>query len=69
MYKNDILKQIGINLINSLVTISILFTFISIFVFNIQIQDFNVKGELIDTHSIVQVDLLLENLRAYFFEI
>lgn len=54
--------------IKSLITIVILFTFISVFIFNLQIQDFNTKGNIIGSHSIVQVDLLLDNLKAYFLE-
>lgn len=64
----DIIKLILIFTIKSFIATSILFIFISVFIFNLQIQNFNTQGNIIGSTSIVQVDLFKDNLKAYFSE-
>lgn len=55
--------------IKSVIACSILFTFLSVFIFNLEIQQFS--GDYMNINSkinIIQVDTFMDNLKAYFFE-
>ena len=65
----QLLKTIITSFITSLISCSMFFLFLSIFIFNLEIQNFsgdymNIKSKI----SIVQVDDLTSNLHAYFIE-
>lgn len=50
------------------IKLSIVMLSISLFIFNLQIQHFDSKGNLTGTETILQVDDLVSNLHAYFIE-
>lgn len=64
----QLLQTALISLIGSIISCSIFFLFLSIFIFNLQIQHHEPNGNLKDYTSIVQIDELYSNLHAYFFE-
>ena len=57
-----------ISFIGAIISCSIFFLFLSIFIFNLQIQHHLPNGNMSSFTDIVQVDLLQDNLKAYFFE-
>mgnify|MGYP003479981144 CR=1 FL=1 len=64
----QLLKSLLLFTIKSFIACSILFTFLSVFIFNLQIQNHQPNGNLSGFTDIVQVDLFTDNLKAYFFE-
>ena len=69
--ESKILKYM-LNLLNYVLKVfiatSIVFLFLSIFIYNLQIQHHSSNGNLTDFTNIVQVDELVSNLHAYFLE-
>lgn len=63
-----LLQTALISLIGSIVSCSVFFLFLSIFIFNLQIQHHLPNGNMSSFTDIVQVDLFQDNLKAYFFE-
>jgi len=65
----NVLQQLTLFTIKVIIATSILFTFLSVFIFNLEIQQFS--GDYMHIKSktnIIQVDLFTDNLKAYFFE-
>ena len=64
----QLLQTALISFIGSIVSCSIFFLFLSVFIFNLQIQHHLPNGNMSSFTDIVQVDLFQDNLKAYFFE-
>ena len=62
------LLQTAISLIGSIISCSVFFLFLSVFVFNLQIQHHSSNGNLTSFTDIVQVDTFKDNIEAYFLD-
>jgi hypothetical protein len=67
MFK-QLFKTALISFISSFISCSIFFLFLSIFIFNLQIQHHTPDGNMSSFTDIVQVDELASNLHTYFIE-
>ena len=63
-----LLQTALISFIGAIVSCSVFFLFLSVFIFNLQIQHHLPNGNMSSFTDIVQVDLFQDNLKAYFFE-
>ena len=65
----QLLKTIITSLITSFISCSMFFLFLSIFVFNLEIQNFSSDFKTIKSKTIInQVDTLPNNIKYYFNE-
>ena len=64
----QLLQTAIISFIGAIVSCSVFFLFLSVFIFNLQIQHHLSNGNMSSFTDIVQVDLFQDNLKAYFFE-
>lgn len=63
------LKQLLLFTIEACISCSIFFLFLSVFIFNIEIQEFNSDFTKIESKTIInQVDTLSNNIKYYFNE-
>ena len=65
----QLLQTAIISLIGAIVSCSVFFLFLSVFIFNLEIQNFS--GDYMNIKSktnIIQVDLFQDNLKAYFLD-
>ena len=63
------LKQLLLFTIKACISCSIFFLFLSMFIFNLEIQKFNSDFTKIESKTIInQVDTLPNNIKYYFFE-
>ena len=68
LFIKKLLSTALISFIGSIVSCSVFFLFLSVFIFNLQIQHHLPNGNMSSFTDIVQVDLFQDNLKAYFFE-
>lgn len=60
-----VLNELAMHFVKSLITIIVLYLFISMLIYNLQIQHFDNKGHIADTTTILQIDSIRENMRSY----